>query len=396
MVLRLKKSILVLSMLFSSTVFAASEECSSLLLSPEWIAETQQLLSHLRRLEVREKPNGEGFTIRPVAAMNTIRETDQRIFDELIFSRQNWKYQIWKFRNTSYLFADIGFSNLELDSTVVNNAVLYHAKHFPTHDLDVMFGPERRKDLKDLYDLNRGLQEKVFKVYQNKKLYLDPTDFLRLSMVNERFIKNDSFFLSPLLTKEKITVQELKRAQNYLYVTIQAHYAGTGNILLPSIDGLVNAVHPSIEDAGRVMYFPFQFRMRGEYERDAVNRLVKAILDPLTTAEITRYLVLKNDLPEEVKSRLLLELFDRMTQRGIKVFVANLDAETFRLFKIKYGFRKLLDIPIHSDKHEVVAYLDTGSPEFTSMYRDLVHASSDVEVVKYVGVEREENGNPQR
>lgn len=346
-------------------------------------------MQDIRNREIKEKEFSNGFTVR--RSPRAVRDTDQFMIMSLVHSRSKWNYQIWAYEGKKYLFLDLGFRNLDIDLHTLNSSVIYHVKNHPDRDLDVIFGPDRINDLQALIDMNENVQQAVLKMYQKKKPYLDQTDFHFLRSVNSSFVKNDSFILSPLEeSSNPINLKALKTASENVLATIQAHYAGVGNVKIPTTQTLVNAIHPLIDEAGRGQDFPFQARVRGIFERDTINRLVRVAIDPVSSAEITRYMALKSVVPEPVKNRLILELFDTLIRRGIKTFLANLDEDTYRLFKSRYGFEKLMDLPIHQSKPELVAYLRTDSPQFLKTYKFLAESSSKVGVVKYVGVERED------
>ena len=335
----------------------------------------------LRRFGMYTVSDGERFghhDFRITAEERTALTSEplRRQLLDLNYNESRWRRERWlnapnsEGTRTPFWFYEAGFRNLEDDARAMNSVVAGVLLSSNAPYIHFYSSENRVRDLERLNTLRWACHARVVNTYSRhrvKKEYLDEADFEQLLSADRSNLNVDVFAVA---TRPVQWCDDGRSIQDAIASTIQVSYQNPYDYLRPSLDGLLD-VHGEGPTAPR--HLPFMERLDPEHRDDFLAKFDQSF-GQLSICEITRY-VNRSRTPKAIHANLLLEILERIHERGCQLIVASVDPYTLRRFKA-YGFERDRRLPTRGATEETLAILRVQSTPFArtlAKLRDETH-----------------------
>ena len=379
-----KQLILALFSLFllsnaATLTHAEVEDCSAYL-SPDLLLPTQNLLNTL--LSAKYDKQGDGSILIHWPGTGNSTSPIHLNMEVPIEMMHSWHWQVWSFGHKKYLYLDFGPKNLEREYQYRAQMILKQIQQNTYQPILVNEDPLRTRDWEFITALKNNVNSQVLARYEEIKDYLTENDFTVLSHINQLSESNDIFalFEADILPDhfESNSPGELVKK---LVMSGQISYYGNESFRFANAENLIEHIHPRMKK-NRDRHFSFEERLYGA-DAQRIMALLQSSFDLHQVTEITRFAKLSKNLPNAVRDRLILQMFNKQIARQKKVFIATLDPHTYRLFSAQYGFQKILNLPERPWRPaEILAFLRVDSEEFKKGKFKLQESASQVESIQ--------------
>lgn len=274
---------------------------------------------------------------------------------ELRLSAKHWRVEKWEVGDSPYFLYDIGPRNLENDKVRLDILTLAQLQNSNITGAFLKASDRRRRDLRYLAQFERAFARRA---RQSAKAEAPDRSVIR------EILKNTDLF--GVLDRNLRPSADPRLVADHLVMLAELFYDERRNFVRPSLDGVMremgfeSRVYEPLPYLKRVSATAAE-RLRHKFESDFGDG---------SSCELSPLAHFRAGENEELRLRLLLEVYDRVRNRKCQTMVTSM-VNNARFIEF-YGFRPWRTVKRLDGRREGLFILQINTPDFNTGYARIV------------------------